>query len=135
MYDQNFRQEAAEHQNETWSRVDLGIYAQCFTNMAISTAGWCKHCHAIEHTSEACPICPQLARKRPLQTTAGTSGQSSPLVKKPAANMPVCIKFNRFGGDCRFGEKCRFRHVCDKCGGDYPRCSSPPGKPGPTEVK
>ena len=25
---------------------------------------------------------------------------------------PVCIKYNKFNGDCRFGKECRFRHVC-----------------------
>ena len=54
VYNHNFRQEAASWGNYEWDRVDPGIYAQCFTDMAIGSEGWCKHCQSIEHTSEHC---------------------------------------------------------------------------------
>ena len=36
MYDQNFRQQAAEVGSTEWARVDPSIYTQCFTGMALS---------------------------------------------------------------------------------------------------
>ena len=135
VYDQNFRQEAAEHQIKTWAWVDPSIYAQCFTNMAVSAEGWCKHCQSIEHASEACPIRPQGARKRPWQPTPGSVAQFNPPAKKASAGSTVCIKYNKYAGDCKYGAKCRYQHICDKCGGAHPRCATgPPGKPGSTEA-
>ncbi len=29
----------------------------------------------------------------------------------------VCIKFNRYNGDCKYGKECKFAHVCARCGG------------------
>ena len=58
VYDQNFRQEAASYGNYEWARVDPRIYAQCFTDMAIGSEGWYKHCQSIQHTSECCPLVP-----------------------------------------------------------------------------
>ena len=56
IYDQNFRQEAAEMKD--WSKVDPSIYAQCFTGASISQENWCKRCHSIDHVSDTCPIKP-----------------------------------------------------------------------------
>ena len=43
VYDQNFRQEAANNPAQSWTKVEPSIYAQCFTGQAISTANWCSH--------------------------------------------------------------------------------------------
>ena len=138
VYDQNFRQDAADQQNKIWARVDPGIYAQCFTNMAISMEGWCKYCHSVEHASDACPMRQHLSRKRPWQPQTATAPPTNPPLKKMSADVPVCIKYNKFGGDCQFGIGCRFRHVCRKCWGPHPQSACPQvsGPPkGPAESK
>ena len=58
VYDQNFRQEAANTPGMTWAKVDPSIYAQCFTGMAANAEGWCRQCHSIEHPSDRCPDAP-----------------------------------------------------------------------------
>lgn len=58
VYDQNFRQEAANTPGMTWAKVDPSIYAQCFTGMAASSEGWCRQCHSIEHPLDRCPDAP-----------------------------------------------------------------------------
>ena len=115
VYDQNFRQEAAEMGQKDWSKVDPSIYAQCFTGASISQENWCKCCHSIDHVSDTCPIKPYAAsRKRegPLQASA------APPKKRPAprSNPAVCRNFNLYNGDCRFGEMCMLQHKCKNCG-------------------
>ena len=44
VYDQNFRQEAADSGSKDWARVDPSIYTQCFTSAALATEGWCRAC-------------------------------------------------------------------------------------------
>ena len=63
VYDQNFRQEAADKGLRKWAQVDPSIYAQCFTSMSISQEGWCKTCMSIDHSSESCPL--KMTWKRP----------------------------------------------------------------------
>lgn len=56
VYDQNFRQEAADNGVKDWSNVDPSIYTQCFTNAAASRESWCQLCQSFDHGSDACPI-------------------------------------------------------------------------------
>ena len=132
VYDQNFRQEAAETGLKDWSKVEPSIYTQCFTGAAISPESWCRQCHSIDHSSEACPSKPSSAsRKTRLaqQTLALPATHTSfPLSRKrppPHSNPEPCRKFNMHLGDCKFGESCIYQHRCDICG-DYshpsPKC-------------
>ena len=129
VYDQNFCQEAAGCGSSEWARVDPGISAQCFTDMAIGSEGWCKHCQSIEHTSERCPLVPAY----PNSMEAGSQGRiksqrwpGEALVSPPQKRVQMaypdhyCIKFNRFKGDCKFGKACRFPHLCSACKGPHP---------------
>ena len=120
VYDQNFRQEAADMQNKQWAKVDPSIYAQCFTGMALRAEAWCRYCHVLDHTSEDCPgrQMQSLPMKRPFPTPA------TPAKKVPGGSK-ICNNFNRFDGNCRF-KNCRYQHVCMLCGLPHPatRCSS-----------
>ena len=129
VYDQNFRQEAASCGNSEWARVDPGIYAQCFTDMAIGSEGWCKHCQSIEHTSERCPLVPAYPNSMEAGLQGRIKSQRRPgaaLVPPPQKRVQMAypddyrIKFNRFKGDCKFGKACRFPHVCSACKGPHP---------------
>ena len=59
VYDQNFRQEAAGNSHMSWAKADPSIYAQCFTNQAISAENWCDKCHSLDHYSSKCPSRPR----------------------------------------------------------------------------
>ena len=117
VYDKNFRQAVAESGLKDWSNIEPSIYSQCFTRMRISQEGWCKHCESIDHTSEGCPL-RSMARKRP-HPMGGYSSYS----KRPTS-AAVCIKFNKYDGDCKFGRNCKYQHVCSTCQGAHPvpRC-------------
>ena len=113
VYDQNFRQEAADSGNKDWAKVDPSIYTQCFTNAAISIEGWCKFCQSVDHSSEMCPL------KTPQSNSGGVTsigpsrkrpGEQHPLPSRkrapPHSINQVCKKFNQFNGDCKFGNAC-----------------------------
>ena len=69
IYDQYFRQEAADTGKTDWSKIDSSIHAQCFTGMSLSAEGWCSICTSMDHVKATCPYRPaddQLGQKRPL---------------------------------------------------------------------
>ena len=116
IYDQNFRQEAAErNQTSDWARIDSSLFAQCFTGQAKSSESWCKSCHSLDHLSDACPLRPP-PPKRP--KAASSRFQDS----------EICRRFNTGNGGCPFGVRCRYAHRCAKCGSDHPSklCSAKP---------
>ena len=87
VYDQNFRQQAAEVGSTEWARVDPSIYTQCFTGMALNTEGWCKFCQSIDHASENCPSRQHWQRKRGVPAA---SPQSMPQTKRVVSANAVC---------------------------------------------
>ena len=121
VYDQNFRQEAAESGNVDWAKVDPSIYTQCFTGATQnSVEGWCKRCHSVEHVSDSCPSRPGPSNGSGY-SAAGFSSNRRPALsgRKRAAPQSVhetCKRYNTYDGDCRFGESCIFLHRCDNCG-------------------
>ena len=119
VYDQNFRQLAAEENLSVWARPDPGVYAQSFTNYALSAEGWCKHCHSVDHISDTCPSRPKstYSRKRAAGTPYPQTNKRAPV---PASDDTICKKYNRYEGDCHFGKNCRFRHICSNCRKDHP---------------
>lgn len=124
VYDQNFRQEAAESGLRDWSKVDPSIYAQCFTGASISPENWCKRCHSVDHASEGCPLKPSTANRRPPPPAAPPSRKRPP----PRSNPEPCKRFNNYDGDCKFGDSCIYQHKCDNCGElSHPatKCSKP----------
>ena len=125
VYDQNFRKEAAGNPSQSWAKVDPSIYAQCFTGQGLSTESWCARCHSLDHTSASCPYC---QRKRSWNTTMGSATTS--MHGKMELNPPVCIKYNKFNGDCKFGKECHFLHVCSSCKESHPVSRCPKGMSG-----
>lgn len=127
VYDLNFRQEVAGKPEAVWARVDPSIYSQCFLGMAKSSEGWCHKCQSLDHGTADCPSGQALGKKRPWQM--GNSVASPPVRKdSPGANpddKPICLKFNRFDGDCRYGPRCRYGHKCSECKGDHPASRCP----------
>ncbi len=126
VYDQNFRQEAASNPTQSWAKVDPGIY-KC--------RNWCSKCQGLDHTSDNCPY---RQRNRPWSVAMGAGASQPP--GKPGREPQVCIKFNKFNGDCKFGKECRYLHVCSGCGEPHPisRCKATkgsgitPGQSAPT---
>ena len=116
VYDQNFRQWAVEENNMSWARPDPGVYAQSFTNYALSAEGWCRYvyCHSVDHISDTCPSRPRSAypRKRGLGVFQPLASKRSPI---PNADDTICKKFNQYNSDSHFGLACRFRHICSNC--------------------
>ena len=116
IYDQTFRQEAAESGSKDWSKIDAGIHAQCFSNMARSVESWCRHCHSLEHLSDSCAFKP---------TTAPSPASSKKAVY--ASSVPsfsskrVCRNYNFHDGECKFGATCKYQHCCSHCYGSHPR--------------
>ena len=119
IYDQNFRMEAAGN-SQAWSKVEPGLYAQCFTGQARAAENWCTTCHGLDHATVRCPY---RAQKRSWTTAFGERQSNRPQATSAVGD--VCTKFNRYNGDCKFGAKCRFTHMCSLCGGAHPatRCT------------
>lgn len=119
VYDQNFRQEAAGNPNQSWAKVDPSIYAQCFTGQALNAESWCARCQNLDHTSANCPF---RQRKRSWNTAMGSGGSQAH--NRTGLDSQVCLKYNKFNGDCKFGKDCRFSHVCSSCKEPHPvnRC-------------
>ncbi len=117
VYDDSFRQEAAETNKTDRSKIDASLHAKCFT--AAMAEGWCSICHSVEHLKQSCPLRPQ-TRRPPWQHTAGSKAS----FKRPPA--PICKKFNRGDGQCDFGPRCNYQHICRKCFGEHPetRCKA-----------
>ena len=122
VYDQNFRQEAAESGNLDWAKVDPSIYTQCFTGATqMSAEGWCRRCQSVDHLTENCP-------SKPGPSSAGYSAGYANSSRKfplplagrkrsaPQSIPEVCKKYNKYDGDCRFGDNCIFQHKCGNCG-------------------
>lgn len=131
VYDQNFRQEAAGQPAQSWAKVDPSIYSLCFTGQARSSENWCSLCQSLDHATGDCPARP--SRKRPW--SAGGSqpwpagSQPGPYQRAGSSKReqhPVCVKYNKYDGDCRFGKLCKFQHVCSSCREAHPasRCKS-----------
>ena len=131
IYNATYRRHMAETGQKDWSKVDPSIYARCFTGWARPPT-WCTVCVTLDHDTGDCPYAAVQDRRvrRPTPYTAGGGGpRSAPKMR------PVCIKYNKYNGDCRHGETCKFRHVCSQCQGAHPRlqCKQQEHAPPPKE--
>ena len=125
VYDQNFRQQAAEVGLKDWSKVDPSIYAQCFTGASVSPENWCKRCHSVDHVSDSCPLKTSSGSRR---TPPGHAASFHRKRGPPHSNPEVCKRFNAYDGDCKFADNCIYQHKCDNCNEySHPatRCSKP----------
>ena len=107
VYNQNFRQEAANSPLQPWARVDPSIYAQSFTGQGRHSDNWCSRCHSLDHTSPQCPLIP---RKR-VFTARDRWSSGEPR---------ICDQYNDNKGSCSYGRNCRYSHVCRECKGPHP---------------
>ena len=117
VYDQNFRQEAADNDVTDWSKVDPSIYTQCFTNTALSGESWCRVCQSVEHNSDSCPSRPSRPSQGPWKRSLSTPPPPPPGKKRPPPHSlnAACREYNRLDGSCKFGEACIYMHRCDRC--------------------
>ena len=130
VYDQNFRQEVAGKPEAAWARVDPSFYSQCFLGMAISAEGWCQCCQSLDHGTDDCPMGRGNPKKKLWQAGARPPrSEGSTVANTMALHATVCLKYNRFDGDCRYGGQCKFRHICSACRGDHPVKRCPGGMP------
>ena len=121
IYDTLYRRHMAEIGQHDWSKVDPSIYARCFTGWAKSPS-WCVICVTLDHDTADCPYASSQERRArrpsPYPSYASNSSSHRP---SPKGQVPICIKYNKYNGDCRHGESCKFRHVCSQCQGAHPR--------------
>ena len=110
IYDNSYRQEAADSAKLDWAKIDPSLNAQCFTGMAISSEGWCSLCHSVEHLKHNCPLNSQVG----LLDAAKRPALHQPPAKRFKEWPPICRKFNKHDGYCEFMPKCNYRHVCLK---------------------
>ena len=122
IYDTNYRRHMAETGQRDWSKVDPSIYARCFTGLARSPS-WCTICVTLDHDTSDCPFAPMQDRRahRPLPYPPYTPSGAAPRPSTKFRATPICIKCNKYHGDCRHGESCKFRHECSQCQGAHPR--------------
>ena len=116
LYDVSYRRQAAAAGQEDWSKVDPSLYARCFTGWARST-GYCEQCMTLEHDAVDCPYShgsEPTPPKRPRREFANPS-QPRERVGMATGIPGVCMKYNRYAGDCKFGARCKFLHVCQRC--------------------
>ena len=115
IYDQYFRQEAADTGKTDWSKIDSSIHTQCFMGMSLSADGWCSICTSMDHTKHTCPYRSHdehLGSKRPL-------AKPGPPSKKPRPHFhseEACRKWNKYHYlSCPHGESCAYTHECSIC--------------------
>ena len=121
VYNQNFRQEAADSGCKDWSKVDPSIYTQCFMNTSLSGESWCRICQSIDHWSSTCPL---RGKSSSSHNTANPQKRLLDLaLLAPKKPQPVphsvpqpCRCYNQYNGDCRFGEQCIYMYHCESCG-------------------
>ena len=132
IFDQNFRQAAADQGSTELAHLDPTLYAQCFNGQTKEPGNaWCQHCHSLEHSSDTCPLKPPpTKRPKPLHVPL----DQVPTQTRPIPDNQVCRNFNK--RTCKYGKKCRRIHNCLDCGGPHPQThcpSAPSSKPeGPT---
>lgn len=109
VYDQNFRQEAAGNPSQSWAKVNLSFYAQCFTGQALSKESWCMKCHSPDHTSA-----------QPIPSKGNDHGvwQWVQLQIHHMARWGSILQC--IHGDCKVGRECRFLHACSSCKESHP---------------
>ena len=113
-YDRRFRQMVAGDEHRKWATLDAGLYTECFTAQALPAA-------AAKDLAKGSQAGQAGSRKRPRE-------QAELEQDRAEAGTPVCGKYNRYRGDCKFGARCRYLHVCNRCRGSHPvsQCQAAP---------
>lgn len=116
IYDHTFRQEASATGQWEWSKIDGGIYAQCFTGMSLTAEGWCSICKSMDHIKSSCPYRStedNTGHKRP--PPSRTTRLSAKRPRIPGSIAEPCRRWNRSDMDCPFQDACMYQHLCSKC--------------------
>ena len=119
IYDQNFRQDKAAHQDWDWSKPDAGMFTQCFIHAVDANQdSWCKFCLSLEYSSSSCPSAPPQAK--PPRFDGRSTLQ--------------CRDYNTKKGCYR--KECWYKHSCRNCQGPHPDYKCPSrGSNGTSSVK
>ena len=136
IYDQYFRQEAADTGKTDWSKIDSSIHTQCFTGMSLSAEGWCSICTSMDHTKYTCPYRTQdesPGSKRPIAKMGPSAKRARPYVKSEDA----CRKWNKYHYmSCPHGDLCAYTHECSICRStDHGALKCPQAKPSAVKPK
>ena len=111
IYDNSFRQEAAEARHTDWTKIDGSLHAQCFHGMSITSESWCTLCHSVDQ------LPPKAPRPATHQTVCPTTDTSGGAKRFREAATPICGSYNKNNGDCSFMPRCNYRHVYRRCHG------------------
>ena len=100
-----------------------------------SLAGLAPHPDAsgvsLDHDSE-CPFTSARGKDQ-LPQPYSTNGARFTAATQASAQ-PHCVKYNKYGGDCKFGASCKYHHVCSDCEEPHPRSKCPKqSASGPTK--
>ena len=117
IYDQYFRQEAADTGKTDWSKIDSSIHAQCFTGMSLCAEGWCSICTSMDHIKATCPYRSADDPQGPKRPMTKPSYRPPPKRARPQFKSDeTCRKWNKYRYmDCPHGEACIYTHVCSIC--------------------
>ncbi len=107
-YDRRFHQMVAGDEHRQWATLDAGLYTECFTAQALPAATARAPLKGGQTAHDG-------SRKRPRDAGGAELEQ-----ERAEAGTPVCGKYNRYRGDCKFGARCRYLHVCSRCRGSHP---------------
>ena len=102
LYDTNYQQHMAETKCKDWSKVDPSIYSRCLTGWARPTS-WCEWCISLDHDSSECPFTAARGKERCHQPYPAPSSMVRATAKARSQVQPHCIKYNKYGDDCKFG--------------------------------
>ena len=62
VYDNAYRQQAADNGCTDWAKEDGILHVQCFAGMALRQEAWCSLCHSLDHLLDSCPLRPASSR-------------------------------------------------------------------------
>ena len=107
----------AETGKKDWSKVYPSIYLRCLTGWAWPTT-WCELCVSLDHDANDCLFSSAWGRERRMQPHPSPYWSSAAF---RTSQPPTCIKYSKYGGDCKFGQGCKYRHVCAICEEPHPK--------------
>ena len=133
-YDMMFRAKLTSKCSFSYGHIDTDIVLQVLTPDNLQDQSkTCYRCGSTLHVARKCPFCPESTLEtRSQEAQSQVSGnrarkgqsQRTPFSGSRNNNLAPCHNWNR--GECSYGEKCYRQHICDGCGGKYPkhRCNA-----------
>ncbi len=108
-YDRRFREQVEGDDAREWADTDPGLFAEYVSAFALEkqTKG---------DSSRRGPPGPLGGPKKRFREASGAEAEQA----RAEAGVPICQKFNKYKGDCKYGTRCRFQHICGRCRGLHP---------------